>query len=350
MDFEEYIRQSEPGRKERAQIWKTAIGLQAVDGLKTSDYLYETACKNIEGDISIKEAQSLIDSYYVSKSKRNESDSDRTEEADKVSGRIAEILSEKTFSLTPAQYTSIHRRLFSGIFKFAGQIRTWNITKKEWVLNGETVLYASADMIRETLDYDLSQEKSFSYDSLSMEESIRHFAVFISNLWQIHAFAEGNTRTTAVFAIKYLRSLGFKVSNDMFADNSWYFRNALVRANYNNIAAGIHETTEFLELFLHNLLLGESNELKNRNLLVSIQSIKTDVSKSQNDTLKLTADETLTLKLLKDNPHATQADIAARIGKSPATVKRLTMALQRKGLLTRRNGRRDGWWEVCTGL
>lgn len=346
MDFEEYIRQSEPGKKERAQAWRTAIGLQDVDGLKPSEYLYHTARKNIDGDITIKEVQSLIDSYYISKAGRSELDEDRTEEADKVSSRIAEILSEKTFSLTPAQFTSIHRRLFSGLFEFAGQIRTWNITKKEWVLDGETVLYASSDMISETLEYDLSQEKAFSYKGLSMDEAVRHFTKFISNLWQIHAFGEGNTRTTAVFAIKYLRSLGFKVTNDMFAENSWYFRNALVRANYSNLAEGIHETTEYLELFFRNLLLGESHELKNRNLHVSAQSAKPGALKSQDDTLKLSIDETLALKYIEANSRATQNEIAEFIGKSIATTKRLTVSLQEKGLLIRHNGKRYGWWEV----
>ena len=191
------------------------------------------------------------------------SDDERTEEADKVSSRIAEILSETAFSFSPNEYVSIHRKLFQGIYKHAGKIRDYNITKKEWVLDGATVMYGSASELRATLEYDFSQEKDFSYKGLSMDEIIHHLAVFVSRLWQIHIFGEGNTRTTAVFFIKYLRTLGFSATNDIFAENAWYFRNALVRANYTNLQKGIHETTEYLEAFLRHLLLNEKNELHN---------------------------------------------------------------------------------------
>ena len=173
-----------------------------------------------------------------------------------------------------------------GIYKHAGKIRDYNITKKEWVLDGATVIYGSASELRATLEYDFSQEKNFSYKYLSMDEIIHHLAVFISNLWQIHIFGEGNTRTTAVFFIKYLRILGFSATNDIFAENAWYFRNALVRTNYTNLQKGIHETTEYLEVFLRNLLLNEKNELHNRNLHISgllneekvdIQGAKVDI-------------------------------------------------------------------------
>ena len=267
-DFEEYIRQSEPHKREKGYAWQTAIGLQAVDGLKTSDYLIQTARQHIEGDITIEEAKQLVDSYYQSKSVRTHVE-DRTEEADKVSARIAEILSENTFSFSPVEYISIHRRLFEGVFGHAGRIRDYNITKKEWVLKGETVLYASAGSIRETLDYDFAQEKKFSYQNLPLLEAVNHIAQFVSGLWQIHAFGEGNTRTTAVFTIKYLRTFGFDINNDAFARHSWYFRNALVRANYSNLRQGVFSTTEYLERFFRNLLLGENNDLRNRQLPVS---------------------------------------------------------------------------------
>ena len=130
-------------------------------------------------------------------------------------------------------------------------------------------MYGSACELETTLEYDFSQERAFSYKGLSMDEIIHHLAVFISRLWQIHIFGEGNTRTTAVFFIKYLRTLGFSVTNDIFAENAWYFRNALVRANYTNLQKDIHETTEYLEAFLRNLLLNEKNELHNRNLHIS---------------------------------------------------------------------------------
>ena len=288
--FKEYIKQSEPNKRDKGYAWHTAIGLQAVDGLKTSKYLIDTAIKNIEGDISIDEAQELLNTYYEENPKADTED--RTEEADKVAVRIAKILSEKAFSFTPNEYISIHRKLFQGIYKHAGKIRDYNITKKEWVLDGATVMYGSASELRATLEYDFSQEKDFSYKGLSMDGIIHHLAVFVSRLWQIHIFGEGNTRTTAVFFIKYLRTLGFSATNDIFAENAWYFRNALVRANYTNLQTGIHETTEYLETFLRNLLLNEKNELHSRNLHISgllnegkvdIQDQKVDIENEKVD-------------------------------------------------------------------
>ena len=282
--FKEYLRESEPDKAHKGYAWSTAIGLQAVDGLKPSKYLIDTAIQNIEGKITMKEAQSLIDSYYEERPVHL-SDNERTEEADKVSSRIAEILSETAFSFSPNEYISIHRKLFWGIYKHAGKIRDYNITKKEWVLNGATVIYGSASELRATLEYDFSQEKDFSYKGLSMDGIIHHLAVFVSRLWQIHIFGEGNKRTTAVFFIKYLRTLGFSATNDIFAENAWYFRNALVRANYTNLQKGIHETTEYLEAFLRNLLLNEKNELHNRNLHISglLNEEKVDIGDTKVD-------------------------------------------------------------------
>lgn len=264
--FKEYIKELEPNKKDKGYAWHTAIGLQQVDGLRPSQYLLDTAIKNIEGEISIEEASELLNSYYK---ESPEIDGDRTEEADKVSLRITQILSEKAFSFNPNEYISIHRKLFTGIYDHAGKIHDYNISKKEWVLDGATVIYGSASELRATLEYDFSEEKKFSYKGLNMDEIIHHLAIFVSRLWQIHIFGEGNTRTTAVFFIKYLRTLGFYVTNDIFADNAWYFRNALVRANYNDVRKGVYETNEFLELFLRNLLLDEKNELHNRSMHIS---------------------------------------------------------------------------------
>ena len=282
--FKEYIRESEPAKRDKGYAWHTAIGLQAVDGLKTSEYLVHTAVRNIEGEISFEEANALLQTYYEENPTRDASD--RTEEADKVSARIAALLSERAFSFTTNEYISIHRKLFAGIYSHAGRIRDYNITKKEWVLNGATVLYGSATELRATLDYDLSEEKKFSYKNLSMDEIIHHLAFFVSRLWQIHVFGEGNTRTTAVFFIKYLRSLGFEATNDVFAENAWYFRNALVRANYNDLKKGIHETTAFLERFLRNLLLDEHHPLRNRTLHIAWrpdEAIKPDIETEKPD-------------------------------------------------------------------
>ena len=293
--FKEYIKQSEPNKRDKGYAWHTAIGLQAVDGLKPSKYLIDTAIKNIEGDISIDEAQELLNTYYEENPKADTED--RTEEADKVAVRIAKILSEKAFSFTPNEYISIHKKLFAGIYGHAGKLRDYNITKKEWVLNGATVLYGSASELRATLDYDFAEEKKFSYKNLSMEDIIHHLALFVSRLWQIHVFGEGNTRTTAVFFIKYLRTLGFDVTNDIFAENAWYFRNALVRANYNDLKNGVHETTEYLEMFLRNLLLDEKNELHNRSMHISgrfketdFESAKADIGNTEADTESQKAD------------------------------------------------------------
>lgn len=266
-EFDEYLRQDEPHKRERAEAWEIAIGLQAVDGLTPSKYLVETARRHIEGDISIDEVKELIESYYRTKTDRN-TPKENTEEADKVSANITKLLNEKTFSFSPRGYAAVHRRIFEGVFKFAGKFRDCNITKKEWVLHGDTVLYVGFDEIKAALEHDFGREKEFSYRGLSLPEIISHIARFVSGIWQIHAFREGNTRATAVFAIKYLRAMGFQVGNELFREHSWYFRNALVRANYRNVRKGIEPNPDFLELFFRNLLAGERNELKNRYMLV----------------------------------------------------------------------------------
>ncbi len=343
--FEEYLREKEPQKKEKGYAWHTAIGLQAVDGLSTSDYLIETAKKNIDGAITFEEANDLIHSYY--KENIVHTGTDRTEEADKVSVRIAQLLSEKSFVFSPAQYISIHSQLFKGIYKHAGKIRDYNITKNEWVLDGDTVMYGGALDLRATLEYDFSVEKEFSYKNLSMNEIIKHLAVFVSRLWQIHIFSEGNTRATAVFFIKYLRTLGFDVTNDIFAENAWYFRNALVRANYTNLKKGVHETTEYLELFLRNLLLDENNPLKSRDMHISgSMSAPKCNKKEDNCTLDCTLDELAVLNLLKADSKMTQKQISAKIKKSERTVKTITTSLEKKGLITRINGKRFGYWKV----
>lgn len=333
--FEEYLREKEPQKKEKGYAWHTAIGLQAVDGLQTSQYLVDTAKKNIEGDITFEEANTLIYSYY----KENTAHTERTEEADKVSVRIAQLLSEKAFVFSPAQYLSVHQKLFASIYKHAGKIRDYNITKAEWVLDGDTVMYGGASELRATL----AAERNFSYKDLTMDQIIKHLAIFVSRLWQIHVFAEGNTRTTAVFFIKYLRTLGFDVTNDIFAENAWYFRNALVRANYTNLQKGVHETTEYLELFLRNLLLGENNELKNRSMHIDGTL---DFPKCQTGTLDVTLEEMQVLDWLKKDGKLTQKKLAELIGKSDRTVKRITVSLEENGLIERIGGKRFGYWKV----
>jgi len=266
--FAYYVRESEPVYGQKAQMWQTAIGLQDVDGLKPSEYLIETAKRHIEGDIDIEQVQSLIKSYYESKTARIHTTSGN-EEADKVSANITKLLNSNALTFNTNGFLSVHRNLFSGVYKFAGQIRDYNISKKEWVLGGDSVNYMYYQDLRLALDYDIEQERNFSYAKLSTDKMIEHIAKFVSGLWQIHPFGEGNTRTTAVFTILYLRSIGFEVNNELFAKHSWYFRNALVRANYKNAQKGIDYNYTFINMFFRNLLLGEKNELKNRNMLIN---------------------------------------------------------------------------------
>ena len=268
INFDEYIKAREPHVRERAEAWRVAIGLQAVDGLKVSDYLKETARRNIEGEITIDEARELVKQYYVSKTQHDEDDEEK-EEADRVSANITKLINERAFNFNAAGFIAIHRAIFDGVFKHAGKLRDYGITKSEWVLRGDTVLYGRWQDLRMFLEYDIDQEKQFDYKGLSMEEVVHHLARFVSGIWQIHPFREGNTRTTAVFTIKYLQSIGFKTDNRQFEEHSWYFRNALVRANYKNVAKGVSQDSHFLELFFRNLLLGENNELKNRYMLVN---------------------------------------------------------------------------------
>ena len=333
--FEEYSKEKEPAKYYKSYAWKTAIGLQQVDGLEPSEYLIKTAEQNINGDISFDDAHALISSYY----KTSKTKADRTEEADKVSVRIAQIISENSFVFSPVEIMSIHKRLFEGIYSHAGRIRDYNITKDEWVLDGDTVTYGNAFNLRETLEYDFGVEKNFNYNGLSTEQIISHIARFISNLWQIHIFGEGNTRATAVFLIKYLGKLGFNVTNDIFAENSWYFRNALVRANYNNRAKGVFETTKYLELFLHNLLLGEDNILSNREMHVNYKEVKSSTEET-------VTREQIIVEILEKQPKITLQEIADKIGKSLRTVKMSIKALQESGKVERVGGKKEGSWKV----
>ena len=265
--------------RERADYWRTAIGLQAVDQLTVSDFLKQTAQEHIEGQISADEAEQRIKAYYKAKEIRLPDD-DEKEEADKVAMNITKLLSEQSFTFSVAGLASIHRQIFKGVFKHAGQFRDYDITKKEWVLDGDTVLYASCTQLQATLEYDLEQEKQFDYSNLALPDAIRHIAAFVANIWQIHPFREGNTRTTAVFTIKYLRSIGFQnIDNTLFEQHSWFFRNALVRANYKNARLGVNNSPQYLERFFRNLLLGEQMPLHNRDLHISNmddQSVETE--------------------------------------------------------------------------
>ncbi|SEP84701.1 Fido, protein-threonine AMPylation domain-containing protein [Treponema bryantii] len=349
LDFEKYIRNTEPAKKDKTYAWTTAIGLQQVDGLTPSKYLFDTAKRNIEGEITFDEAKSLIDTYYESKTERLDTSEERTEEADKVASRIAQIISEKSFNFSPSHLIAIHGRLFEGIFKFAGKLRDYDISKREWVLDGDTVMYGAAFELKMALDYDFEQERNFNYKNLSIEEIVKHITFFVSRLWQIHAFGEGNTRTTAVFTIKYLRSLGFNVNNDIFAENSWYFRNALVRANYNNLQKGIQENPEFLERFFRNLLMGEHNELKNRycHIKYSKQAEKKVTQKvTVNVTVKFTANQKKILEEIKKNQFVTQEELAEIIGITRKSINENMKKLQSMNIIERVGADKNGYWKI----
>ena len=335
MDFDEYIRQGEPDKREKASIWQTAIGLQAVDGLKTSDYLKATARRHIEGDIDIDQARELIKTYYQSKTV-HEPDDDEKQEADKVSANITKILSTKTLDFSTKGYIALHRRIFEGVMKHAGELRTYDVTKKEWVLEGDTVNYLNFEDLRRAIDYDLEQERKFSYKGISQDVMIAHISRFVSSLWQIHAFGEGNTRTTAVFTILYLHHIGFNVSNDMFALHSWYFRNALVRANYKNAVKGIDYSPIYLERFFRNLLLGEQWDLRNRYLHInptqewSVQpNLATRTSTGQVQDKYRASTLQVQDKLHTDNPNIVR--LVQVVGEQELSVKEMMIGVSLKG-------------------
>ena len=357
LEFDEYIRQGEPNQQERAAIWRTAIGLQAVDGLQTSDYLKETAKKHIEGEIDIDEARHLIKTYYQSKASREPIDDDQCE-ADKASANITKILSSVSLDFSAKGFVALHRRIFEGVLKHAGEIRRYDITKKEWVLDSDTVNYLNWEDLYRALEFDIEQERNFSYKNLSLEQQVVHIAQFVSGLWQIHPFGEGNTRTTAVFTILYLRHIGFSVENDLFAEHSWYFRNALVRANYKNAVKGIDYSPIYLERFFRNLLLGEQWDLRNRYLhiapsaewkeqpcLSTEEEAKSSVEKAKNSEKNIKSSEEI-IQIIQNNPSISAREIAEKMGLTSRNIEKHIRNLREKGILRRIGSTKGGHWEI----
>lgn len=329
INFDEYIKASEPHKRERAEAWRVAIGLQAVDGLQVSEYLKQTARQHIEGEITIDEAREQIKQYYISKTQHDADDEEKSE-ADRVSSNIAKLIGSPSFTFSGAGVMAIHRAIFEGVFKHAGTLRTYDITKKEWVLRGDTVMYGRWQDLQMALDYDIEQEKQFDYRGLSMSEVVEHIAKFISGIWQSHPFREGNTRTTALFAIKYLKSIGFECNNDLFEQHSWYFRNALVRANYKNVAKGINQDYSFLIKFFRNLLMGENNELKNRYMLVNPPEEWTDrISTPQVQDKNGTSTGQVQDKLNTENPNI--IGLIQVVGEQELSVKEMMSGINLKG-------------------
>jgi len=358
-EFEQYLTSGEPGVEERARNWSMAIGLQDVDRLKPSGFLLEQAKANIEGALSSEEVGQRLEEYYSQKSVREQAEADGTFEADQVANRINLLLAEKAFSFSPMELVRIHGFLFKGVLSHAGQFRIYNITKQQWILDGDTIGYGSAASLSDLLTYDFGEEKKFDYSSVSSVEAIRHIVRFISGIWQIHAFGEGNTRTTAVFLIKYLRSFGFDVNNESFEKHSWFFRNALVRSQYENIPKGVHRTFEPLERFMNFAVFGIPADLRNRTLHVRWEESKTqnDVSgstKCQNDVSetsfelsgKLSLKEMAVIRLIMSNPQISISNIATKTGLSKRTVDRAIASLKEKAVLSRIGAKNKATWII----
>lgn len=358
-EFEQYLTSGEPGVEERARNWSMAIGLQDVDGLKTSEFLVEQAKANIEGKISSEEVSRRLEEYYQQKDVREKAEADRTFEADRVADRINLLLAEKAFTFSPMELSRIHGFLFKGVLPHAGQFRTYNITKNQWILDGDTISYGSADSLSELLNYDFGEEKKFDYSTVSSADAIRHIERFISGIWQIHAFGEGNTRTTAVFLIKYLRSFGFEVNNESFEKHSWFFRNALVRSQYDNIPKGIHHTFEPLERFMDFAVFGIPADLRNRTLHIrwegpKCQECTLDGAKRQNDVLEtpislsdqLSLKEMAVIRLIDKDPKLSIASITAKTGLSRRTIDRTIAALKEKGIVARTGAKNNATWII----
>lgn len=358
-EFEQYLRSSEPDKVQRAKNWSIAIGLQQVDGLVPSDFLVSQAKENIEGIISAEDVRQRLEEYYQQKDVRDKAEADRTLEADEVSERINTLLAQKAFTFSPMELAHIHGMLFKGLLPHAGLFCTYNITKNQWILDGESVEYGNAGNLMELLTFDFNEEKKFDYSDHSAQGAINHIARFISGVWQIHAFGEGNTRTTAVFLIKYLRSFGFDVNNESFAKHSWFFRNALVRSQYENIPKGIHRTFEPLERFMNFAVFGVPADLRNRTLHIRWNGDKrqTDVSdevKRQNDVSEtpltlathLSLKEMAVIKLIQENPKISISAISVNTGLGKRTVDRVIASLKEKSILSRIGAKNNATWEI----
>lgn len=361
-EFDKYYEATEPGMRERAYAWATAIGLQDVDGLKPSKYLLATAKRHIEGEISQEDARRLVDEYYETKEGHDLPDD--VQEADKVSARMISIINSPTFNFSVTYYLGLHRQIFDGVFKFAGEVRDVELTKREWVLNGDSVQYTPSCMIKDTLEYDFDRERKFKYKGLSEDRFVEHFASFISGIWQIHPFREGNTRTVAVFAIKYLRSKGFEVTNDLFAGKSFYFRNALVRANYENQRLNVEKTQLPLEEFFKVLIYGDEIELRNRFLRVGQEygtpageavkdlhrrddGINDGIKRSDdgiNDGINFSAAEEKAIVLILRTPSMTAVELAEALGLKKRQGERIIASLKKKAGLVREGSRKSGIW------
>ena len=314
-----YQSEKEPGKRQKYQNWATAKGLQQVDGLTTSPYLDRVAEDHIEGRITSAQAIGLIDSYYEVAGDREAAEEHR--EADMVSARINALIGESAFTLAPEELQNIHGRLFEGVFDHAGQFRTQNFIKREWVLDGDTVTYGDYRYIGDNLERFVRRERLLRYATMDSDEAVSHLTKFVSDIWQVHPFNEGNTRSVAVFAIKYFRSLGFDTDNSAFQVHSWYFRNALVRANYTSVRKHVDADRSYLEDFLTSVLLGAQKEFRNRDLHIYADNL------AVRDSLSGESLDKAILRMVEANPHITRQQMAAKCGTSVKTIERHLKAL-----------------------
>ena len=255
----------------RRHYWACAIGLQAVDGLKVSAYLKQTAEKYVRGECSLDEAGELIRAYHTPGSPSYGENAHSSLEADLVSQRIAEVLARGSFTLVPDMPRIVHKQLFRDLPSDAyrpGEYKLEPLVKQEEILNGDSVLYADPTLVEQSLRYLFDEERlANGYDLTLTGGDLSRFARFISLVWQVHPFQEGNTRTIAVLAALYLQQLGFNVGNEPFEQHARYFRDALVRANYRNAAAGILPNMSFIERFFDNLANDAGHKLEREDLI-----------------------------------------------------------------------------------
>ena len=247
--------------------WDAAIGLQEVDSLKPSKYLKKLSEENVNGEKTIYEVEHELKEYYIEKEKINDINQNELE-CDLVSTRIVQLLEDEKFELSVDFLRYIHGYLFKDIYDFAGQFRKIDFSKHELILNNDSALYGDCKTLNESLEYYISLERVKNYKEMNIVEVINNITDFSSRIWQTHPFREGNTRTTAIFIIKYLISLGYQVDNTLFKDKSVYFRKALVRSNYFNNEKNVKEDNSYLIKFYENLLLGKNNNLQSKDLIV----------------------------------------------------------------------------------
>lgn len=347
-ELEQLRNDNNPQSCERLEAWKTAIGLQAVDGPDVSKRLIDIAKKHIEGKISLRE---ILKRILNIREQHNNPDRSDPVTADLITARCVEILLDPTFLFSSIELLTMHRRLFHGIYPDAGCLRTCNLFQMEPFLKGDSVTYPPYERIIDLLRYDLQTEKDFYYDDAGFREVVLHYAQFVANLWQIHPFREGNTMTVSLFILKHIRSFGMELRRNVFAEDSMTFRNALLLANYSNTEKNIHPDLNCLVRFLSNLLVGtrlevfripDGDPFDGR----VAEGLCPELPETITESLSCTFREAILLNYLYKNPTITQKELAEKLGKPYRHIHKAMNSLQEKGFIHRVNGNRYGHWEV----